>query len=62
MKQQYRTLKIIMEKEKRDIFRLAKAELERREKQQVSDARALELISVSYLMEVLGYIPETKEL
>ena len=59
MKQQYRT--ITMEKEKRDMFRLAKAELERREHQQVSEARALELISVFYLMEVLGYIPDTVE-
>jgi len=61
MKQQYRTLKITCEKEKRDLFRITKAELERREKQQISDARALELICVSYLMEVLGYIPEMTE-
>ena len=61
MKQEYRTLKIVCEKEKRDIFRLAKAELERREHQQISEARALELISVFYLMEVLGYIPEVVE-
>ena len=61
MKQEYRTLKITCEKEKRDMFRLAKAELERRYKERISDARALELISVSFLMETLGYIPEVVE-
>ena len=61
MKQEYRTLKITMEKDKRDLFRITKAELERREKQQISDARALELICVSFLLTEIGYVPELTE-
>ena len=61
MKQEYRTLKITCEKEKRDLFRITKAELERIEKQQLSDARALELICVSFLLTEIGYVPEMTE-
>ena len=61
MKQQYRTLKITCEKEKRDLFRITKAELERIEKQQLSDGRALELICVSFLLTEIGYVPELTE-
>lgn len=71
MKQQYRTLKIVkdgkvifketMEKEKYDIFELARAEMARKEKQPVSKTRAIEFLSLNYLMEVLGHVPDTIE-